>query len=126
MENQNPDELPPIVTGLYRIPNEVLNEIINALRMWQNFSSTQDQILVEMAWNCIKKPYSTTNEPNPINKINQINNKPLTLGQNNQLKNSIQDFKSFLDAMADQAQGDYKESLKRIQLAFQSSIETNL
>jgi|GEM_PF-4990234 len=123
MDDPQLDETAPISTGLYRIPDDIKGEILKALNLWQKSAITQNPILVERSLSVLKRPYSTTTSPQTI--VNNGLSAPVA-GSPDKLRNGINDFKAFLQAQIDQAKGEYKTSLEKIQSAFNSATETGL
>ena len=57
---QDPDRNTPIEIPLYRISDEVKNELFRALSFWNQFATNKNQIFIERAASDLKNPYATT------------------------------------------------------------------
>lgn len=108
-------------TSLYRIPDEVKYEILQALNMW-NLSLNRDRLLCEKALLCLKNPYSTT--ANKTSDTKEMSSQ--RQDQLDKITNGINDFKSFLIEQIHRAPEHSQESLNKTLESFTASINNKL
>ena len=80
----------PIEIPVYRIANEVMNEILKAIKFWNQHGTQKNTLYVTRAINDLSKPYGTTKSV-PLNDTNVQNNNEIT-----KIKNGIDSFKQYL------------------------------
>jgi Cu2+-containing amine oxidase len=116
---ENPERNTSIEVPLYRLANEVKNEILKAMNFWQ-YSPIKNEILTSRAIIDLTNQYSTTKD-SITDVTNNINDSDFF-----RVKNGIDSFKSFMENIKNNSKNTLEEErlITNLISTFEVAIES--
>lgn len=110
--------------GLYRLPDDVKEEILKAVNSWRINSPFKIDALVERALRDLELPYSKLNfEEREVKVIKVVSEVPLKLPENISFKNGLTAFQEHLEKLIIKVPEAEKPIIKKILDSFKKLFE---